>query len=821
MHIGDILNGTYQVERPLGVGGQARVWQARHLRLPRTFAIKECPLTGADQRELAERRMLFERERDILAALSHPGHPAIPKVSDFWEEPEQLFLVMDLVDGETLIELLNRRGRFTEPEVIAWGMQICEVLTYLHGWQPPIIYRDLSPDNVMLDRAGQLHLIDFGIARTFKPGQSQNTTSLGKAGYASPEHLSGGKSQTDVRSDIYTLGALLYHLLTGQEPVAVVDRLKQKANLQGGRLLLRPSTLNHKITQAMEACILQAMALEPYQRYQNAGEMQQALEAISFQAKQAQQTQTAPPWTEQIMNPQRLKTRPVDPAAFNPGASAPAATPPTLPTHPQSPYPRGTEPTSPHPLLPRGPTSGPGINRGAPPPSSGKLGPSPLRRGATGPAGSNPLPPSGPLPTHPASPNLPLTPLGYPERGQTGSGPASRSPAGANDPTARAQTGAMGQRPPASTTPHRGEDHLIISSGDALLPLPTGRKPLPPSPLPRGGPLLSRRRLLIGLGAVGVAAAGIGTATYFLNRSQALYAPLHTLSGDSLPVRCVAWSPDGRRLASGGDNQTVKIWDVSSGNLSLRLSGHGDFVEGVAWSPDGFSLASASADQKIFIWDALQGGAPQFTLTGHTDTVYAVAWSPDGRMVASASADKTVRVWDSQRTSDTARAVLKGHTDSVYSIAWSPDGTLLLSASNDGTAKIWNPLQSGLPLHSFDDHQGFLRDAVWSPDGRRLATGSHDKVVTIWDAAKDFPAIRVLNGPGDVVTSVAWSQDGTLLAAGSADHTVTLWNPQQAGPVVARLSGHRDIVNAVAWSSATTMFASASSDDTVIIWQHQ
>jgi WD40 repeat protein/serine/threonine protein kinase len=816
MHIGDILNGTYQVERPLGVGGQARVWQARHLRLPRTFAIKECPLAGADQRELAERRTLFERERDILAALSHPGHPAIPKVSDFWEEPDQLFLVMDLVDGETLIELLNRRGRFTEAEVVTWGMQICEVLTYLHGWQPPIIYRDLSPDNVMLDRAGQLHLIDFGIARTYKPGQAQNTTSLGKAGYASPEHLSGGKSQTDVRSDIYTLGALLYHLLTGQEPVAVVDRLKQKANLQGGRVLLRPSTLNHKITQEMEACILKAMALEPDQRYQHAGEMQRALEAISFQAKQAQ---AAPSWTEQTMNPQRLRTRPVDPGSFNPGTSAPPATPPT---RPQLPYPRGTEQSGPNPLFPRGPTSGPGMNRGAPPPSSGKLGPSPLRRGATGPAGSNPLLPSGPLPTHPASTNLPRNPLGYPEREQTGPGPAFRSPAGANDPQARGPTSGMGQRPPTSAAPHRGEDHLIISSGDSLLPLPTGRKPLPPAPvLLRHGPLLSRRRLLIGLGAVGVAAAGIGTATYFLTRSQALYAPLYTLSGDSLPVQCVAWSADGRRLASGGNNQVVKIWDASSGNLSLRLTGHTDFVQGVAWSSDGFYLASASADQKVFIWDALQGGAPQFTLTGHADTVYAVAWSPDGRMVASASADKTVRIWDSQRTSDTARVVLTGHTDSVYSVAWSPDGTLLLSASNDGTAKIWNAVQGGLALHSFSNRQGYLRDAVWSPDGQRLATAASTKVVTIWDANQDSPSDFALSGPNDVVTSLAWSADGTLLVAGSADHSITLWNPQQAGPAIARLSGHRDIVNAVAWSPATTMFASASSDDTVIIWQRQ
>ncbi|HEU5367169.1 MAG TPA: protein kinase, partial [Ktedonobacterales bacterium] len=415
MQIGDIVNGTYQIERPLGVGGQARVWQARHLRLPRRFAIKECPLTGGDPRELAERRQLFERERDILAALSHPGHPAIPKISDFWEEPERLFIVLDLVEGETLIELLARRGRVTMLEGINWGKQICEVLTYLHSWTPPIIYRDLSPDNVILDLSGQLHLIDFGIARTYKPGQVQNTASLGKVGYASPEHLEGGKAQTDVRSDIYTVGALLYHLLTGQEPVPVVDRLKQRAGLQGGRTLIPPRILNHHLTPAMESCLLRAMELEPGRRFQNAVEMARALDTASMFP------QTGPLVAPNEANPQRLRTRPIDPAATFGGATAPTATPPSLPRHPRSasPWPQeppplersprspGSAPGSsgnlpPAPPAPRGPTSGPQPGGSLPSAISGKLGPSPLRRMTTGPAGAAPTPaPSGPLPEEP------------------------------------------------------------------------------------------------------------------------------------------------------------------------------------------------------------------------------------------------------------------------------------------------------------------------------------------------------------------------------------------------------------------------------------
>jgi serine/threonine protein kinase len=811
MQIGDILNETYQVERPLGIGGQARVWQARHLRLPRRFAIKECPLGGADPRERRERRVLFERERDILAALSHPGHPAIPKISDFWEEPDQLFLVMDLVEGDTLIDLLARRGRLTMPEAIHLGIQICEVLTYLHSWTPPIIYRDLSPDNVMLDSTGQVHLIDFGIARTFKPGQPQNTSSLGKVGYASPEHLEGGKAQTDVRSDIYTVGALLYHLLTGQEPIPVVDRLKQRAGLQGGRSLVQPRSLNYHLIPAVESCILQAMELEPARRFQNAAEMRQTLESCAISLQQAAQALSLEP------NQQRTRTRPVDPRTTWGLASAPTATPPSLPPHPQASRPWQPErPTVSNLPTPRDPTGGLHSTGSLSSPMSGNLGPSPLRP-MTGPAGAAPRPaPSGPMPAQPGSPGQQTPSMLASGRSSPPTGTPSRITGGPANPGLRSPTG-PGSRYPASQPPAQRSGAENVSTSRALVPVTAGRRP--PLPAPRRS-LLSRRRFLIGLGVVGVAAVGISATAVIFRRSRSPYTPLFTLSDDSLPVQCLAWSPDSRQLAGGGNNKLVKIWDMRSGSLSLTLRGHSDFVQGVAWSQDGFNIASASADMTVKIWDALQGGAPQLTLQGHTDTVYSVAWSPDATMVASASADKTVRVWDAQH-GGTARQVLTGHTDAVYSVAWSPDGRLIASVSNDGTAKIWDPQRGGDPLHSLDNNTGFLRGVAWSPDSKWLATASQNKVVTVWNADTSYPPAFTLSGPSDVLTSVSWSQDGALLVAGCVDHTVSIWNAHQAGPVLTTLSGHSDMVTSVAWSPNNMLLAAASSDTTIIIWQRQ
>ncbi len=805
MQIGDILNGTYQLERPLGVGGQARVWQARHLRLPRHFAIKECPLTGGDRREVAERRILFERERDILAALSHPGHPAIPKISDFWEEPDSLFIVLDLVEGETLIELLSRRGRVTMPEAINWGRQICEVLTYLHNWRPPIIYRDLSPDNVILDRSGQLHLIDFGIARTFKPGQVQNTTSLGKAGYASPEHLEGGKSQTEVRSDLYTLGALLFHLLTGQEPIPVVDRLKQRAGLQGGRALLMPRSLNSHLSPAMERVILCAMELEPGQRYPNAEEMGRALAACDPTAQQA----SLPPPNEQY--PPRNRTRPVDPATMWGIPTAPPQPRSVSPWPQEQPSPSGydaswgansgfantTGPT-PRAFAPQAPTSGPQNNTGLPPAISGNLGPSPLRRMTTGPTGMSP---SGPLPAQPTS------------NRQAYTGPIPRG-RGTGNPGTRSPSGSQGMQVPGHILP----DMPVGQPNRALVPVST---PMPRTPAARG-PLLSRRQMLIGLGVVGVAAAGLSGVAFILSRSRTStpYTQLYSLIDDELPVQCVAWAPNSRLLAGGGNNMLVKIWDMGSGKVTSVLQGHTDFVQGLAWSKDGLNLASASADKTILIWDPLQGGPPQHALSGHTDTVYSVAWSPDATLLASASADKTILIWDA-RLGGPPKQTLLGHTDAVYSVAWSPDGQFIASGSNDGTTRIWDAHTGSLAQHLLNNNTGFVRGVAWSPDSQQVASAARNQSVTIWNEDTSYPPAFTLSGPKDALTSVDWSQNRAFVVAGSADHSVTIWDAHQAGPALTTLTGHSDVINSVAWSPDTNLLASASSDNTIIIWHRQ
>ena len=236
------------------------------------------------------------------------------------------------------------------------------------------------------------------------------------------------------------------------------------------------------------------------------------------------------------------------------------------------------------------------------------------------------------------------------------------------------------------------------------------------------------------------------------------------------PVLSVAWSPDGKTLASGSGDKTVKLWETATGKLLTNLQGHTDAVWSVAWSPDGKTLASGSSDQTVKLWEAATGKLLK-SLQGHTGQVIWVAWSPDGKTLASGSTDQTVKLWEVA----TGRLLksLQGHTSSVFTVAWSPDGKTLASGSSDQTVKLWEAA-TGKLLTSLQGHTGQVYSVAWSPDGKTLASGSADKTVKLWETATGKP-LTSLQGHTGQVSSVAWSPDGKTLVSGSSDQTVKLW----------------------------------------------
>ncbi|MHC5744904.1 MAG: WD40 domain-containing protein [Nostoc sp.] len=287
---------------------------------------------------------------------------------------------------------------------------------------------------------------------------------------------------------------------------------------------------------------------------------------------------------------------------------------------------------------------------------------------------------------------------------------------------------------------------------------------------------------------------------------------LKTLTGHSSEVISVVYSPNGQQLASASWDKTIKIWDVSSGQLLKTLTGHSSEVISVVYSPNGQQLASASTDKTIKIWDVSSGQLLK-TLTGHSSKVISVAYSPNGQQIASASWDKTIKIWDV--SSGQLLKTLTGHSSEVISVVYSPNGQQLASASWDKTIKIWD-VSSGQLLKTLTGHSSEVISVVYSPNGQQLASASTDKTIKIWDVSSG-QLLKTLTGHSSKVISVAYSPNGQQIASASWDKTIKIWDVS-SGQLLKTLTGHSSEVNSVAYSPNGQQLASASPDKTIKIW---
>ncbi len=260
-----VLQGRYDIEQVLGIGGMSTVYKARDLRfttVARYCAVKEMPDTAPDPRTGQLRLATFEREANMLAALSHPG---IPKIYDFFPSHGRIYLVLEYIDGrdlETQLEL--RKAPMQEEEVVKWGVQICEVLEYLHGHEPqPVIFRDMKPSNIIVNGDGKVTLIDFGIAKVFQ--SDKRGTMIGTEGYAPPEQYRG---LAEPRGDIYALGATMHHLLTNFDPRTQTPFTFHERPIR---------KYNTRVSEYIESVILRACEYDIDRRWPSAVTLRQAL----------------------------------------------------------------------------------------------------------------------------------------------------------------------------------------------------------------------------------------------------------------------------------------------------------------------------------------------------------------------------------------------------------------------------------------------------------------------------------------------------------------------------------------------------------------
>lgn len=263
LQIGSVLDGKYKILQEIGHGGMSVVYLALNERANKTWAVKEVRKDGGNDKTVVSQGLVAETE--MLKKLSHPN---LPSIIDVIDKDDSFIIVMDYIEGGSLQKRLEKMGPQNADDVVRWSLQLADVLGYLHSRKPPIIYRDMKPSNVMLKPDGNVCLIDFGTAREYKQTSSGDTTWLGTRGYAAPEQF-GGHGQTDARTDIYTLGATMYHLLTGYSPADTQFIIYPISRF-------RPELAGTGIEKIVAKCCQP----DPKDRYQSCAELTYALEHV-------------------------------------------------------------------------------------------------------------------------------------------------------------------------------------------------------------------------------------------------------------------------------------------------------------------------------------------------------------------------------------------------------------------------------------------------------------------------------------------------------------------------------------------------------------
>jgi WD40 repeat protein/serine/threonine protein kinase len=295
----------------------------------------------------------------------------------------------------------------------------------------------------------------------------------------------------------------------------------------------------------------------------------------------------------------------------------------------------------------------------------------------------------------------------------------------------------------------------------------------------------------------------------------------NVLTGNDARVTSVAWSPDGKRLASGGDDGKVWIWDPAGGKEVRSIRAHDvgqiipqfGLIRSLAWSPDSTHLASAGLDGAVKVWEVATG-REVFALPADRGSVWAVAWSSDGKHLAAGSQEGTIRVVTGLKHTPKVHQ-FRAHQGRVRSLAWSPQGDRLASGGGDGLVKLWDPSR-GAELVRMPGHQYWVMSVAWSPDGKQLASASGDRLVMTWDAQTGRP-LSTMRGHNDFVDAVVWSPDGTRLASAGLDNSVRLWDPRTAEEAFV-LRGRSGMFHDVSWHRDGAQLAAASSDGQVYVW---
>jgi WD40 repeat protein/TPR repeat protein len=856
--------GPYRVLSLLGRGGMGSVWLAERVDglFARQVALKlvSAALMG---KVVLER---LAREREILGSLTH-AHIARLLDAGFAEDG-QPYLALEYVDGIPLTSYCDAQ-RLTVSARLQLFRQVLGAVQYAHAHL--VIHRDLKPSNILVSADGQVHLLDFGIAKLLTEGEAKETqlTQIGGRAltpdYAAPEQILGVPITT--AADVYALGVMLYELLTGERPYklkrdsrgALEEAILQvepvapsQAPIAEAAAFARGSSakrLARSLRGDLDTITLKALKKSPQQRYPTVdafgedlgrylrGEAVRAQrDSVTYRAAKFVRRHwvgiavtsalivtlagglAATSYEARVAARQRdaalqaqLRSLTQTAAARLKDGDVPQAMDIILEVLPH----RGTANYSPEAL------SVFQEARVADAQEVGISGPADVWFVAFSPQGDRIVTATDDRLAHvydAASGRQQQLLTGHAGRVWS----ASFSPDGTRIVTASADKTARIWDAASGRTLQVLAGHA--DTVEAAVYSPDGRT-LATASADRTAALwdaASGRQLRLFSGhtnrviAVAFSPDGARLATASTDASARVWdvASGHTLLRLVHPaqVTSVAFSADGARLITGCDDRRAHVWDLASGQQTEQLNGHTDPVVAALFFPDGTRAVTASTDRTARLWDLGTGEAVR-VLRGHRDRVESVALAPDGRRLATASDDKTTRIWN---LAPEPALLLSGHSDRVTYASFSPDGLRVVTASDDNSARLWDAA-SGAELRRFVGHSGHLFCSVVSPDGRLLLTTSADKTARLWDIASGRE-LRTLAGHSDWVSSAAFSPDGRQLVTASFDSSARLWDVG-SGQLLRELKGHSDGLWFAAFSADGARIVTASRDRTARIWE--
>jgi WD40 repeat protein/serine/threonine protein kinase len=789
--------GRYRLLEKIGEGGFGEVWMAEQQEpVRRRVALKLIKL-GMDTREVVAR---FDAERQALALMDHP---CIARILDGGATVEgRPYFVMELVRGRPITTYCDEHGLDLR-ERLELFIQICEAVQHAH--QKGIIHRDIKFTNILvIEEGGKAvpKVIDFGVARAFAQPLTEKTlfTRLGQIigtpTYMSPEQAGLGGLDIDTRTDIYSLGVLLYELAMGRtpfEPNALANpSLELILKTIRDAEPLRPSTRLGKLNAAdvrevafkrkadpqklgrllrgdLDWIVMKALEKDRSRRYQTANGL-----ALDLRRHLNNETVVArPPSTAYRFHRAWRRNRLV----FTASATVLAA------------------------LL-----AGLGVSawqaftaKKAQRVAQRNLYIANMKLTQQAWEQANVLP----------ARHLLEETAEYPERGfewyywQRQLHQDLRTFRGHSD-----MIYALAFAPDGRRLASASEDHTAkvwdCANGTLLLSLSADQG---------------------AVNAVAFSPSGKWIVTAGSDHTAKVWdctngTNLLTLRGHTAGIWSVSIFPDGQRIATASDDRTAKTWNAANGTELRTFRGHSSYVLSLAVSADGRRIVTGSADRTAKVWDA-DTANELLNLAGHESNVNSVGFLPDDRRIVTVSYDKMVRIWDA--VNGTNLFTLKGHTGGLWCVAAFPDARRVVSGGEDHTAKVWDVL-GGTELWTVIGHVGRIRSVAVSAEGERIATGGWDGTIKLWPAEREAES-ALQNRENSLIHGIAVSGDGQRLvtthgdapARGEHDHDAILWDSSTGKPLL-RFAGHSGLVWSAAFSADAKRVVTASWDKTAIVW---